>query len=87
MSCSEESLWWVYILLCGDGSFYTGIARDVEKRFAVHQKGQGAKYTRAHKPQEIWCRFGPYPHGQALQEEIRVKRLSHQEKGALKGIV
>lgn len=87
MSHADEALWWVYVLRCGDGSFYTGIARDVERRFALHQTGRGAKYTRAHRPQEIWCRMGPYPHGKALQEEMRVKKLSHQAKGAMKDIV
>ena len=42
--------WYVYMLRCEDGSLYTGIASDVEKRFAVHKSGHGAKYTRSHPP-------------------------------------
>ena len=40
--------WYVYMLRCEDGSLYTGIASDVEKRFAMHKSGHGAKYTRSH---------------------------------------
>lgn len=42
--------WWVYILRCADESLYTGIARDVDRRAAVHNRGQGAKYTRSRLP-------------------------------------
>ena len=42
--------WYVYMLRCEDGSLYTGIASDVEKRFAMHKSGHGAKYTRSHPP-------------------------------------
>lgn len=87
MSSGDPEGWWVYILLCEDGSFYTGIARDVRKRFAAHQRGKGARYTRAHKPVEIWCQFGPFSHRSALQEEIRLKKLSHDAKEALKAVV
>lgn len=45
--------WFVYILQCQDGSLYTGVAVDVAKRFAAHQAGKGAKYTRAHLPESI----------------------------------
>ena len=40
--------WWVYMLRCRDGSLYTGVTTDVERRFAQHRSGTGAKYTRAH---------------------------------------
>lgn len=42
--------WYVYILRCGDGSLYTGITPDVEKRLAQHNAGTGAKYTRGRGP-------------------------------------
>ena len=43
-------MYYVYMLSCGDGSLYTGIAADVEKRLRQHQSGAGAKYTRSHLP-------------------------------------
>ena len=42
--------WWVYMLRCRDGSLYTGVTTDVERRFAQHRVGTGAKYTRSHPP-------------------------------------
>ena len=42
--------WYVYMLRCADGSLYTGIAADVERRFEEHKSGRGAKYTRSHPP-------------------------------------
>ncbi|MEE0786285.1 MAG: GIY-YIG nuclease family protein [Oscillospiraceae bacterium] len=38
--------WWVYILRCGDGTLYTGMTDDPERRLAAHRSGHGAKYTR-----------------------------------------
>lgn len=38
--------WFVYILECLDGSYYTGVSNDVEKRMIAHQKGLGSKYVK-----------------------------------------
>lgn len=43
-------MWFVYILLCENGSFYTGIAIDPQKRLLVHKSGKGARYTKIYKP-------------------------------------
>ena len=40
-------MWYVYILECGDGTLYTGVTTDVQRRFSEHANGTGAKYTRA----------------------------------------
>ena len=45
-----ENEWELYILRCGDGTLYTGIARDADKRLAMHRSGKGAKYTRGRGP-------------------------------------
>ena len=45
-----DAEWELYILLCGDGTYYTGIARDADKRLEMHMGGKGAKYTRAVDP-------------------------------------
>ena len=42
--------WSVYILECGDGTFYTGITTDIDKRLKLHLAGKGAKYTRGRGP-------------------------------------
>ena len=46
-------MWYVYILRCGDGTFYTGSTDDVERRLAVHRSRKGAKYTRGRGPLEL----------------------------------
>ncbi|HBQ95076.1 MAG: GIY-YIG nuclease family protein [Firmicutes bacterium] len=79
-----EQRWWVYILRCQGDVFYTGITTDMARRFKAHQEGMGARYTRSHKPVEIWCQFGPYTKNQALREERRIKKLSHQAKEELR---
>ena len=43
-------MWFVYILLCSDGSLYTGISNNPDVRFSEHKNGKGGRYTRSHKP-------------------------------------
>lgn len=45
--------WFVYILLCDNNSLYTGITKNIQKRFHTHSIGKGAKYTKIHKPIQI----------------------------------
>lgn len=68
------------MLLCGDGTLYTGITVDVGHRFRMHQTGKGAKYTRGRGPLELVYMEECGSHSNALQREIAVKRLSRQEK-------
>jgi len=72
--------YWVYMLRCEDGSFYTGTALDVERRFQAHLQGKGAKYTRSRKPLEIVYREELPDKSAALRREIFIKRLTHTEK-------
>lgn len=76
-------MWYLYILRCGDGSLYTGITTDVEKRFQAHQRGKGAKYTRGRGPLEIVYREECGDHSQALKRELAIKALTRKEKEAL----
>lgn len=77
------NIWKLYILRCGDGTLYTGISTDVEKRFAVHSSGKGAKYTRGRGPLELvyWEECGD--HSAALKREVEIKKLSREEKEKL----
>jgi putative endonuclease len=75
--------WFVYLIECTGGSIYTGIATDVDARYAAHASGKGAKYTRARPPQRLLARF-PYPDRSAASKaEYRIRRLSNQAKRAL----
>jgi len=37
--------WFVYILECGDGSYYTGVTNDIDVRMRAHAGGKGSKYV------------------------------------------
>lgn len=75
-----ESMWYLYILRCRDGSLYTGITTDIDKRLAVHRSGKGAKYTRGRAPLELVYQEECGSHSDALKREYAVKNLTRQEK-------
>lgn len=72
--------WYVYILRCGDGSLYTGITDDVPRRFAAHQAGKGAKYTRGRGPLTLVYTEEQPDKSAALKREIAIKKLKRTEK-------
>lgn len=75
--------WFVYLIECADGSLYTGVAVDVDKRYAEHAAGKGARYTRSHPPARLLASF-PHPdRSSALKAEYAIKQLSAGEKRAL----
>ena len=78
-----ESNWYLYILRCGDGTLYTGITTDVQKRLETHRSGKGAKYTRGRQPLELAYRETCGSHSHALRRELEVKKLTRQGKEAL----
>ena len=78
-----EQTWKLYILRCGDGTFYTGITTDVEKRFEAHSSGKGAKYTRGRGPLELVYREVCGTHSDALKREAQIKKLTREQKQAL----
>ena len=76
----EEKKWFVYLIKCLDGTFYTGIALDLEKRINAHKSGNGSKYIRA---KGFDCLIGSREcsgKSQALKEELRIKKLKKEEK-------
>ncbi len=75
--------WQLYLLRCGDGTLYTGIALDARKRFLMHQRGRGAKYTRGRGPLELVYTESCPSHSDALRRELEVKKLTREEKEAL----
>ena len=75
-----EDRWHLYILRCKDGSLYTGITTDVEKRLQQHQAGKGAKYTRGRGPLELVYREESGSHSEALKRELEIKALPREKK-------
>ena len=78
-------IWYLYIVECNDGTLYTGITKDVQKRVYAHNHtSAGAKYTKARRPVKL---IGFYEVGNskgvALTEESVVKKLSHVDKRKL----
>ena len=73
-------MWYVYMLACADGSLYTGTATDVDRRFAVHKSGRGAKYTRAHPPVAVVYCEACGDKGAALRREAAIKKLPRTKK-------
>lgn len=78
-----EKPWQLYILRCGDGTLYTGIAVDAEKRLAAHRSGRGAKYTRGRGSLELVYLEQCLTHSDALRRELEVKKLTREEKEML----
>jgi putative endonuclease len=73
----------VYLLRCNNDSLYAGIAKDLAARVEQHEKGRGARYTRAHLPVSlVWSRR-VRTWRQAMREERRIKRLRRSDKLAL----
>ena len=81
MSAGEYSL---YIVRCGDGSLYTGIAVDVDRRLREHASGnRGARYLRGRGPLQLEFTERLGDRATAQQYEHRVKRLQREHKEAL----
>ncbi len=78
-----EKPWVLYILECKDGTLYTGITDDLERRFAAHNAGKGAKYTRGRGPLVLRYWEACEDRSAALRREITVKHLKREEKLAL----
>ena len=71
---------YLYLLECEDGTLYTGVALDLEKRFVQHLLGLGAAYTRSHPPRRVLaCRCYPGK-GEALSAEYALKQIRREQK-------
>lgn len=77
-------MWFVYTIECHDGSLYTGITTDPQRRVAEHNfSAKGAKYAKSRRPVKfVYLRQMP-DRAQASIEEWRIKQLTKTEKQAL----
>ena len=75
----------LYIVECADGTYYTGIATDVQRRVLQHNsvKGRGARYTSARRPVVLVYEARLATRSDALREEGRIKRLTRRQKQTL----
>ena len=75
--------WFVYLIECRGESIYTGIATDVDRRYAMHVAGKGARYTRSHPPLRLLARFAFADRSAASRAEYAIKQFSPAQKRAL----
>jgi len=76
--------WFVYMLRCSDGSLYTGVTTDIERRFLEHKEGKnGAKYTRSRFPISVVYRETCASRSEAQIRESAIKKYTKNEKELL----
>jgi putative endonuclease len=74
---------YVYMLLCEDGSYYTGYTKDIDFRLKQHKIGTGARYTKLHRPKKLVYTEEFDTIREAMKRERKIKKLSHKEKNKL----
>ncbi len=78
-----NEIWYLYIVRCSDGSLYTGVTKDLERRIVAHNEGKGAKYTFSRRPVELVYSEEHQGITEALRREIQIKKLKRAKKEAL----
>lgn len=79
-SGAMSSVYFVYILQCNDGTLYTGMTTDVQRRFREHKEGKGGNYTRTHGAEKMVYVEECADRSSALKREAAIKKLSRVEK-------
>lgn len=77
---AEEKKWFVYILECLDGSYYTGVTNDIEKRMKAHKSGKGSKYVRRRGFSHLIATKPCKDKSDACKAEYWIKKLPKYEK-------
>lgn len=75
--------WFVYILRCADGSLYTGITNDLERRVEQHNAGTASRYTRSRLPVTLEYQEEQPNRSMALKQELAIKAMSRKAKQVL----
>ncbi len=78
-------MYFAYILLCADGTLYTGYTSDTARREAMHNSGRGAKYTRSRLPVKLVYREELPSRSEAMKREAAIKKLTREQKLELIG--
>ncbi len=77
----SDSTWHVYLLRCSDGSLYTGVTTDLQRRLHEHNHSpRGARYTRSRRPVELVYHEHANDRSSAQRREYQLRRLSSQAK-------
>ncbi|UCD66342.1 MAG: GIY-YIG nuclease family protein [Deltaproteobacteria bacterium] len=79
-----SDIWHVYMVRCSDGTLYTGITNDLDKRIAAHNSGkEGARYTRSRRPVKLVYSEKAGSRSAAARLEYRIKKLPRARKISL----
>lgn len=73
-------MWFVYLLVCSDGTLYCGITNDIDNRIKKHNNGTGAKYTKSRRPVSLLKSFKCLDKSEAAKLEYKIKKMSRKEK-------
>ena len=80
---TRHSPFWVYVVQCRDGTYYTGYTNDLESRLRLHNKSHGAKYLRGRGPVRlVYAKIYRY-HKNAVRAEAYLKRQTREYKKEL----
>ncbi len=77
---ARKSKYWVYIVQCRDGTYYTGSTNNVEDRIKLHNKGHGAKYLRGKLPVSLVYAKEYRYYKNALHRERNIKKMTREQK-------
>ena len=83
MDAPPAKPWFVYVLRCADGSLYTGITTDLDRRCRQHNAGTASRYTRGRRPTRLVYHEALASRSLALRRELAIKALSKRQKEAL----
>ena len=77
----DKDIWYVYMVRCNDGTLYTGITNDLEKRIKAHNSGKdGARYTRSRRPVKLVYSEEAGSKSTAAKREYKIKKMTRVKK-------
>ncbi len=82
-SVKRHAKYWVYLVECGDGTFYAGYTNDLKNRLKLHNNGHGAKYVRGKGPVKVVYLKEYAYYKRAVQAEYALKKLTRTQKTQL----
>lgn len=80
-SIYTSKIWFIYIIKTNDNKLYTGITKDIDKRFKLHSTNRGAKFLRNKGPlQLVFVSNNVYTYKEAIVLERYIKKLTRAQK-------
>ena len=77
----DKDIWYVYMVRCSDGTLYTGVTNDLQKRIKAHNSGKdGARYTRPRRPVKLVYSEEAETKSAAAKLEYKIKKMTREKK-------